>query len=221
MTYPPQPGQPYPGQQPDPHGQGGYPPSGGFPQQPYQGQQYPPQYPPMYPQQPQYPQQPPYPQQSGPPQYPPPPQQQYPDFSPSPVPKKRRTVLWTAILVVLVLVIAFAVTAFLAPGFLLSAEKQKSETVAQQLVDALGKKDAATLNSLKCATTGPDVGRAIDEVDKVKAATLSGPPVKVNDTEDSAVISVTSAGKPAPYTVTFADQDGKWCWKDITKGAKP
>jgi hypothetical protein len=217
MTYPPQPGQPHPGQQPDPHGQGGYPPSGGFPQQPYQGQQYPPQYPPMYPQQPQYPQQPRY---SGQQQFPPQ-QPQYPDFAPSPEPKRRRGPLLAAIVAVAVLLIGFAVTAFLAPGFLLDKNTQTSGTVAQQLVDALGKKDAATLNSLKCSTTGPDVSRAIDEIDKVKAATLSGPPKKSDDTRDMAVIRVTSAGKPEPYTVTISNENGAWCWKDIAKGAAP
>jgi hypothetical protein len=208
MTYPPQPGQPY--GPPDPYGQGGgYPQSGGFPQQPYQGQQ---QYPPMYPPQPQYP---------GQGQYPPPPQQPFPGFGgPPEKPKKRRTGLWAGIAVVIVLLIAFGVTGFLAPGFLLGKAAQNSDATAQQLADALGKRDITALNSLRCATTGENVGKAIDEISKVKAATLVGPPTRVSDTETSAVINVTTAAPPAPYTVTFANQDGKWCWKDIAQGAK-
>lgn len=212
MTYPPQPGRP--NGPPDPYGQGGgHPRSGGFPQQPYQGSQ---QYPPAYPPQPQIPRQGQYPGQG---QYPPP-QQPLPGFGGRPEePKKRRTALWAGIAVVIVLLIAFGVTGFLTPGFLLSKTAPKSDTAALQLADALSRQDITVLNSLKCASTGENVGKAIEEISKVRGATLLGPPTRVSDTEDSAVINVTTAAKPAPYTVTLANQDGKWCWKDIAQGA--
>jgi hypothetical protein len=224
MTYPPQPGQPY-GQQPDPYGQGGYPQSGGFPQsggqqqpaqypnqpypnQPYQGQQYPGQ---------QYPQ---YPQQQH--QYPG--QQQYPAYDqsfggpPAPPKKKSKTGLWIGIVVVVVLLIAFGVTGFFVPGFLVKNSAAGPDATAQALADALGKRDTAALNSLKCGNPGENVGLAIQEISKVKAATLAGPPTRVTDTEDTAIINVTTSSMSAPFTVTFADQNGQWCWKDIARG---
>ncbi|ASR37276.1 hypothetical protein BAY61_22310 [Prauserella marina] len=97
MTYPPQPGQPQFGQQPGwQQGQGG-----GFPQQGggyQQGGQ--------FPQGGGYPQQNPYGQGQGggfPPQEP-----------------KKKTGLWIGLATAVVVIAAFGVTAFLAPGFLLS-----------------------------------------------------------------------------------------------------
>jgi hypothetical protein len=218
MTYPPQPGQPY-GQQPDPYGQGGYPQSGGFP--PPGGQQQPAQYPNQpYPNQPypgqQYPQ---YPQQQ---QYPG--HQQYPAYDqsfggpPAPPKKKSKTGLWIGIVVVVVLLIAFGVTGFFVPGFLVKNSATGSGATAQALADALGKRDTAALNSLKCGNPGENVGQAIQEISKVKAATLAGPPTRVTDTEDTAIINVTTSSMSAPFTVTFADQNGQWCWQDIARG---
>jgi hypothetical protein len=118
MTYPPQPGQPY-GHQPDPYGQGGQPPSGGFPQQ---GN-------PQYPGQ-QHPQQGGYGQQ----QYPGYDQQQYGQTSqygqeyvqgfggPPMPPKKGKTGLLIGIVVGLVVLVAVGVTGFVAPGFFLSQD---------------------------------------------------------------------------------------------------
>jgi hypothetical protein len=231
MTYPPQPGQPY-GQQPDPYGQSGYPQSGGFPQpggwqQPGQqdpNQSYHPQQSP-YPQQ-QYPQQPQYPGQQQP--YPgqfPGQQPQYPGYSqgfggPPAPPRKSKNGLWAGIAGVVVLLIAFGITGFLAPGFLVSKDQgPTADGAAKTLVNALNKQDTAALNSLKCGDAGQNVGLAIIEVNKVKAVTLDGALTRVSDTEYTADLAVTTSGKPSPYLSTFANESGKWCWKDIDRGS--
>lgn len=140
MTYPQQPGQPYgsqPGWQPGPQGQGGYPQ-----QSPPYGQQ--------YPQQGQYPpsggmgQQP----HPGPGQY-----GQQPPMGgggmgggmgggfggPGPQPpKKSKTGLMVGIIVAVVAIAAFAVTAFVAPGFLLSEDKGGTAATSENSGEGTG-----------------------------------------------------------------------------------
>jgi hypothetical protein len=141
MTYPPPPGQPG---QPDPNQPGGYPQSGGLPQQGYPqggqpqgdypqgGQQYPPtggyeQQ--QYPQQGGYSQQ--YPPQGG---YQPQPgygQQQYPPSGPGfggpqLPPQKSKTGLLVGIAIGVVVVVALVITGFVAPGFFLSKSSDKT-----------------------------------------------------------------------------------------------
>ena len=141
MTYPPQPGQPPYGQQPgDPYGQQpggqyGTPPSGGFPQQ---GEQYPGgQYPQGFPQDP-------YGQQGG--------------FGSQP-PKKSKTGLWIGLGIGVVAVVAFVITAFVAPGFLLSDDDDDStsansggnssgaQALAEKVHNGLIADDTATLTT--------------------------------------------------------------------------
>ncbi|WP_216211421.1 hypothetical protein [Amycolatopsis aidingensis] len=216
MTYPPQPGQPY-GQQPDPYGQGGYPQSGGFPQQGQYGQPDPygqygqqPQQPyggydqtAMYGQYPGYPQQGPYGQPGG---YGQP-------------PKKPKTALWVSLAVVAVLLIAFGVTGFLAPGFLLSGDEDKkadsgtAQDTAEQIVAALNAKDANALNGLKCGDADEDVTQAIQNVNRVEGARLTGP-VQENGNSATAPLEVTLKGQPTPLTGELGKAGDKWCWKN-------
>jgi hypothetical protein len=158
MTYPP---QPY-GQQPEPYGQGGQTPSGGFPQQGsprYPGRQYPgQQYPgqgqryagqqyPGYDQQQQYGQT----YQYG--------QEYAQGFGGPPAPpEKGKTGLLIGIVVGLVVLIAVGVTGFVAPGFFLSegntAGSGGPEKVAQAIVDGINAKDLATLRRSSARTPG-------------------------------------------------------------------
>jgi uncharacterized protein (UPF0333 family) len=231
MTYPPQPGQPY-GQQPDPYGQGGQPPSGDFPQQgqPYPGQQpYPQQGGGYYdqngawqqqPQQPYggydqtaaYGQQNPYGQPYG----------QGFGGPPAPPPKSK-TGLLIGIAIAAVVLIAVGVTGFVAPGFFLSkdgAATATPEKTAQQIVDALNAKDTATLNSLKCADAESDVSQMINDVGTVSNAKLDKLD-KVSDSEYKATVSLAVSGRPATVSGTLASAGDKWCLKLIGSARTP
>jgi hypothetical protein len=225
MTYPPQPGQPPYGQQPDPCGQGGQPPSGGFPQQgqPYPGQQ-------------------PYPQQGGgyydqTGAYQ---QQQYPGYDqtaaygqqnpygqpygqgfggPPAPPPKSKTGLLIGIAIAAVVLIAVGVTGFVAPGFFLSKDNTAGtgspEAVAQQIVDALNAKDANALTALKCADAEPAVSDVIGAVSSVSDAKL-GKVEKVSASEYSAAVTLSVNGRPGSTTGTIASAGDKWCWSKVS-----
>jgi hypothetical protein len=200
-----------------------------YPHQPYYPQQYPgQQFPQQYPDQ-QYSGQP-YPQQPGygqPQQYPGYEQQQYPQFGqvggfggPPAPPKKRKTGIWIGVVAVAAVLAVFGVTGFVAPGFLLNKGTSASpDTAALALADGLNKQDTTALTALKCGDAGANVGLAIGEISKVTAAALSGPPIKVTDGEYTANIDVTVASNTrSPYVNTLANEGGKWCWKNITRG---
>jgi hypothetical protein len=230
MTYPPQPGQPY-GQQPDPYGQGGQPPSGDFPQQgqPYPGQQpYPQQQGGYYdqsgtwqqqPQQPYggYDQTAAYGQQQNP--YGQPYGQGFggPPGGSSGPPPKSKTGLLIGIAIAAVVLIAVGVTGFVAPGFFLSKDEAATATpekTAQQIVDALNAKDSATLNSLKCTDAEPDVSEMIDDVADISNVKLDKLD-KVSDAEYKATVSLTVSGRAATMSGTLASAGDKWCLKLI------
>lgn len=208
MTYPPQPEQPNYGQQPGPYGQqpggygqalGGYPQSGGFPQpgqQPY-GQ--------------------PYPGAGGGDGYPPPGQfGQYGGYgAPPPGGGGSKKGLWIGLSIGLVVILAaLGITGFWLPGFFLSKSGGPDAT-AQAIVTALNKHDKAALNALKCAQADPSVSDAIDGVDEVKTATLTGPLTKVSDTSYTGTIRATGTGATADFTGTLANEGGKWCWQKL------
>ncbi len=204
MTYPPQPGQPPYGQQPG--GQYGVPPSGGFPQQ--SGGQYPAV--PGYPQG-QYP----YGQQGG--------------FGPQ-EPKKSKTGLWIGLSVAAVAVVAFVVTAFVAPGFLLSDDSDSSETaggtaggdggdgaqaLAEQIRDAFNAQDPTTLQGLTCPNATQMVQSIISTAGQVSNVELQGQAKKNGDTA-TVTANVTYDGQPMSVENTLANQNGTWCWQDLT-----
>ncbi|SFP76115.1 hypothetical protein SAMN05421810_103332 [Amycolatopsis arida] len=209
MTYPPQP--PY-GQQPDPYGQGGYPQSGGVPQQDPQAGGYGQQYTQPYGQQ-GYGQQGygGYGQYGGYPQ----PGQYGPGGEP---PKKGRAGLWIALSAVGVVLVAFAVTAFVAPGFLLSDDEGKDggpQQVAQQIIDGINAKDKAALNALKCGNADRDVDQAIQNIGATSDARL-GEVKQVSDTSATANLDITIAGSPTQVVGELRSADSKWCWQNWT-----
>ncbi|WP_007024330.1 hypothetical protein [Saccharomonospora iraqiensis] len=141
MTYPPQPGQPPYGHQPNPYDQSGFPASGGFPQQ---GGQYPPPAGPP-------PQQDPYGQYGGSygdryggqfadqqgwyghqPGYGHPGYGQPGDggFGGRPPGGKNRTGLWIGLSAAVVAVVAFLITGLAVPGFLLGDEEDDTTATA-------------------------------------------------------------------------------------------
>ncbi|MDT7729152.1 MAG: hypothetical protein QOI21_5728 [Actinomycetota bacterium] len=230
MTYPPQPGQPPYGQQPDPYGQGGQPPSGGFPQQgpPQQGQPYPGQQP--YPQQGGG-----YYDQTGAYQ-----QQQYPGYDqtaaygqqnpygqpygqgfggPPAPPPKSKTGLLIGIAIAAVVLVAVGVTGFIAPGFFLTKDNTAgtggAEAVAQQIVDGLNAKDANALTALKCADAEPDISEVINAVSSVSNVKL-GKVEKVSDSEYTATVTLNVNGTPGSTTGTIASAGNKWCWSKVS-----
>lgn len=223
MTYPPQPGQPPYGQQPGPYGQpgapqGGYPQSGGFPQQAGQ-------YPPTsgYPQQGQYPQgqfqQGQY-QQGGQFGYP-----QAGGFGPPP--PKKKTGLWVGLSAGAVVVIAFVITAFVAPGFLLGDDEDGggsgdgsggtgAAAVAQQIIDGLNNKDTAALNKLTCSGADEDVSEAIGSVGDIEQATLGE--VKESGNTATAKAKVVVLGDEYDVVSELAKDGGNWCWQNLSMG---
>jgi hypothetical protein len=226
MTYPPQPGQPY-GQQPDPYGQGGQPPTGGFypGQQPYPTQQYPQQ---EYPQQ-GYDQAGGYGQQ---PQYPGYDQQQYGQPNPygqeyqqgfggpPPPPKKSKTGLLIGIAVAAVVLIAVGVTGFIAPGFFVSKDNTAAgsggaQQVAQSIVDGINAKDKSALTALKCTDADKAVGNVIDGVSAASNAKLGGVQ-KISDSEYRATVTLSVNGKAGTATGTIASAGANWCWKQVS-----
>ncbi|MTD58055.1 hypothetical protein [Amycolatopsis pithecellobii] len=224
MTYPPQPGQPDYGQQPDPYGQqpGGYgPPPGGYPQSggvPEQG--YPP---PGYGQQP-YGQQgytQPYPayDQSGGGQYPPgqyPPGQYPPGMYGAPPPGGSRKGLWIGLIVAIVVILAaLGITGFWKPGFFLSGSSGSGpDAVAQSIVTGLNKHDKPALKALVCGNADKDVTRAIDNVDDVSSAKLSN--VQTSGTKATVTVAVTASDTDGIATGGLEQQNGKWCWHDLS-----
>ncbi|RSM54391.1 hypothetical protein DMH03_36835 [Amycolatopsis sp. WAC 01376] len=215
MTYPPQPGQPDQG-------------TGG--QQQYPGQQQPGQ---QYPEQ-QYPQQQ-YPQggydQSG--AYP---QQQYPGYGqqqygqnqqygqgfggPPAPPKNNKTALLVGIAAAAVVVVTLGITGFVAPGFFLGDDKPGKpsgpEGTAQAIIDGINAHDGAALTALKCTNAEKDIDQVIDRVSQASDATL-GAVTKVSETKYTAAVTLSIAGRPATATGTLASEDGKWCWKEVSR----
>lgn len=225
MTYPPQPGQQPYGQQPGPYDgsgvpQGGYPQSGAFPQQGGQ-------YPGGYAQQGQYP-------QGGPYGYP-----QGGGYGPQP--PKKKTGLWIGIGVGAVAVVAFLVTAFLAPGFLLSDDDGDSggtaggtpasndsgggtgdaKAFAQELVNAFNNHDTAALQSLACPNAHESVREVIRESNAVERVELVT--VQENGNTATAAAYVTVDGEDLESTAEFAKNGDAWCWQslDVVGGPPP
>lgn len=226
MTYPPQPGQPDYGQQPDPYGQQpggygqqqggygqpGYPQSGSVPGTPGYGQ----------PQQPGYTQ--PYPgfDPSSGGQYPPgggqfPPGQYPPGMYGAPPPgggggKKG---LWIGISVAVVVILAaLGITGFWKPGFFLgSSSSPGPEATANALVDGLNKHDKAALTALTCSNADSDVKDKIDAVSDVKTAKLNN--VQATGDKATVLVAVTTHDGSGTATGGLQKQNDKWCWHDV------
>jgi hypothetical protein len=226
MTYPPQPGQP-------PYGQPGQgQPSGGFPQQ---GGQYPGMqgYPQQYGQ--------PDPSQYGqvdPNQYAQMGPGQYPQMDPSQYgqmsgwqpqePKKSKTGLWVGLGVAVVAVAAFVVTAFVAPGFLLSDDEGDSGgtgtsaggqgngedggpgPVAQQIASALSNGDTATLQKLICANADELVHEVVGMAGSVGQVQLTGEP----EVQGNQAI-VRGTADSYDVTAMLQNAGSGWCWQGV------
>ena len=233
MTYPPQPG-PY-GQYPQQPGQGGYPQSGGFPQQgqPYgqqgygqhgygqqgYGQQ-------GYGQQ-GYGQQQPYGQY---PQQPGGFGQQPGGFGGPPPPKKNKAGLWAAISIGAVVIIALGVTGFVVPGFFLGDDSDEGgntasggsggtpQAFAKQVVSAVNAHDKGKLRGFACGDAKPDVQQVISRIDNVRNAKLAGVKPAPGGKNAVASVSLTIGGQQTSAKATMAKQRGKWCWQSVDIG---
>lgn len=229
MTYPPQPGQPDYGQQPDPYGQqpggygqqpggypqgGGYPQSGGFPNpgtpgygQPQPGYE-------QYGQQPGYTQ--PYPAYDatgGGGQYPP---GMYPPGMYPPGGGGSKKGLWIGLTVAVVVILAaLGITGFWKPGFFVGGSGGDGpEAVANSIVDGLNKHDKAALKATVCANAESDVNDAIDSVEDVANAKLTS--VQTNGDKATVVVAVTASGTTGTATGGLQKQNDKWCWHDLS-----
>jgi len=238
MTYPPQPGQPDPyGQQPQqPYPQGGWDPNQQQ-QQPYPTQQYPQGWDPNQQQQPAWDPNAQQHQQYGQP-YGQPQQQgwdpntggQMSGWDPNTAysqgfggppapPKKSKTGLIIALVAVVVVLAAVGITGFVAPGFFLSKDGSSTasgpDKTAQDIVDALNRKDKAALNSLKCGNAEEDIAQIIDNVDKVSDVKLNGPVTKVSETEYTAIVAMKINGNASTRKGTLGKSGDKWCWRQV------
>lgn len=245
MTYPPPPGQPDPyGQQPPPSGgfpQQPYPQQGGWDpnqqQQPYPTQQYPQGWDPN--QQQQQPAWDPnaqqHQQQYGQP-YGQPQQGWDPNAGgqmagwdqtaaysqgfggPPAPPKKSKTGLIIALVAVVVVLAAVGITGFVAPGFFLSKDSTTAsgpDKTAQDIVDALNRKDKNALNGLKCGDAEEDIAQIIDNVDKVSDVKLNGGVTKVSETEYTAVVAMKINGNASTRKGTLGKSGDSWCWRKV------
>jgi hypothetical protein len=212
MTYPPQ--GPY-GQQPDPYGQQ-QPQYGGYPQQPQQ------------PQQPQYGGYDPNVQYGG----------GYGQYGglgggPQPPKKSNKGPIIAVVSIVALILAGVGITGFVAPGFFLSDDKggnsaggsttggkknTGAEAFVEKLVAAADDKDKAALKDLQCADASSDVTDATDAIDEITSAELKEISEQ-SDTKAVAVLTIKVNGETDDYPTTVVKDGGKWCWKDITKGA--
>ncbi|HEV7647530.1 MAG TPA: hypothetical protein VGP26_05155 [Actinophytocola sp.] len=221
MTYPQ---QPY-GQQPDPYGQGqqpgqygggyqtpqgGYPQTGGQPQQGYPGYDPTAQYP-----NPQY--------QN--PQYGGFPGGQYGGYGPPPPPKKNTGVIVAVIAIVVLLLGGLGITGFVAPGFFLSDDKNTAgggggdddsgaDAFIDKLVKAADGKDKSALRGMSCKDAEDNVTQAITDIDDIDGATLK----KTNNDSASkatAVLDITFDGSSHEFNAVVVRDSSDWCWKDI------
>lgn len=226
MTYPPQPGQPDYGQQPNPYGQqpDPYGQAGGYGQQPDPyGQQggY---------GQPGYGQQAGgFPQSGGFPQQPYGQQQPYPGYDAGGYPPGQfggyggpppgggsKKGLWIGLSAGLVVILAaLGVTGFWVPGFFLSkSDESTAQGAAQQVVDGINAHDTAKLGTLKCPNADSGVQLAITNVSHFSDMKLT----KVDTTTANQAtmhLSLTTDGKPETGTAQLENQNGKWCWKGV------
>lgn len=230
MTYPPQPGQPDYGQQPDPYGQqpggygqqpGGYGQQPGYPQpgsypnpgtpgygQPQPGYE-------QYGQQPGYTQ--PYPSydQSGGGAYPP---GQYPPgmYGAPPPGGGSKKGLWIGISAAVVLLLAaLGILGFWKPGFFVggSGSDDSPDTVANAIVDGLNKHDSAALNALICGNADKNVRNAANDLNGIANAKLTN--VQANGDKATATVDLTVDGDKGTAVGGLQKQNGKWCWHDL------
>jgi hypothetical protein len=214
MTYPPQ--GPY-GQQPDPYGQQQPQYGGGYPQQqPQTGQfgAYDPnaQYGGGY--------------------------QQYGGLGGPPEPPKSKTGPIIAIVAIVVLLLGgLGITAFVAPGFLLSDDEGSnnagsgdksnektsenkdngSQDFIDKLVAAADEQNSSVLETLKCSDATDTVDSAIKAIDNIDGAELGDIKDESAD-EVQFIVTISFDGKTEDDTVTIKKDDKDWCWQDIDAG---
>lgn len=145
-------------------------------------------------------------------------------------PKKSKTGLWVGLSIAVVAVVAFVITAFVAPGFLLSDDddsdksdnsaggESQSQTsdpsaIAQQISQALSSGDTATLTGLACPDASSMVQQAIQMAGQFGQVTMNGQP-QVSGNQAIAQGTAAVNGKTYPVSATLVQQGGKWCWQD-------
>jgi hypothetical protein len=165
----------------------------------------------------------------------------YPPYGPQP-PKKSNTGLVVGVCVAVVALATFAVTAFAAPGFLLSDDKNSSDstassdetgdntgsevdagdteaaTLVEQIVQGFLDHDEEALNQLVCPGSEPAIRGYTEEVEYVKEFELQGPVEESGQTATAEAHAVLDTGEEqveGTITITVADEGGSWCWKDM------
>lgn len=140
---------------------------------------------------------------------------------------------------------AFAVTAFVAPGFLLSDDKDSGGATAgsgdsgggggdsgggvdagdseaavlvEQIVQGFVDKDEAGLNELVCSGSESAIHGYTEEVEYVQEFELQGEVEESGDTATAQAHASLDNGEQqveADVTITVANEGGSWCWKDM------
>lgn len=133
-------------------------------------------------------------------------------------PKKSKTGLIIALVAVVVVLAAVGITGFVAPGFFLSKDSTTAsgpDKTAQDIVDALNRKDKNALNGLKCGDAEEDIAQIIDNVDKVSDVKLNGAVTKLSETEYTANVSMKINGNPSTRKGTIGKSGDSWCWRKV------
>lgn len=138
-------------------------------------------------------------------------------------PKKSRTGLIIALVAVVVVLAGLGITGFVAPGFFLSKDDTSTasgpDKTAQDIVDALNRKDKAALNGLKCGDAEEDIAQIIDNVDKVSDVKLNGPVTKVSETEYTAIVAMKINGNASTRKGTLGKSGDTWCWRQVSSAS--
>ena len=132
---------------------------------------------------------------------------------PPPPPRKRRAGLWAGLSAGAALLIAFLITAFVAPGFLLSGKGPQE--IARATAAAIDAHDKAALHRLTCTDASVTVGAAIGAVGNVRSAHLRSVRQPASD-RAVAEIAVRAGGMRATVDATFVRENGEWCWQDVS-----
>jgi hypothetical protein len=125
-------------------------------------------------------------------------------------------------------VVAFVITAFVAPGFLLSDDDDDStsggggnssgaQALAEKIRDGLIANDTATLQQLACPDATDMVQGAIHSASELADVRIDGQAQENGDTATvKATVTLDGVGVETGITNTFAKQNGEWCWQDLT-----
>lgn len=172
-------------------------------------------------------------------------QQQYGGYPQQPgpygaPPPKNKAPLIASLLFVVALLAGLGITGFVAPGFFLSDDDDKSggsasdgsasdggasggsedpdlKKFAADLVAAANDQDKSALKEFPCDDAGPGVSQAINEIDETEGAELVGVKELAAD-KYVILVDIAYDGKHSPFSATVAKSGDAWCWQDFARG---